>query len=232
MPQRKPRSQLLASLMRCLDKAMGVQQAENPSGQLPRNFHQQRRDFLLHSTRAAAAMGLSTLLDSCQKLIETTETLSAKSRKTGLSETARIAIIGGGIAGLQASTVLQSKGVSSTIYEASTRIGGRIITGRNILGQGSYTEMGGEFIDSTHKDLLSLAKRLNLELLDTRPAQKDPLQYQAYYFNGMHYTEAQVINAFLPYARLIKSDQLKMSGLITANSYSAFDQLLDNLTLS
>src|SRR5438067_8568428 len=38
----------------------------------------------------------------------------------------RIAIVGGGIAGLNAALTLQDAGLRSTIYEASTRVGGRM----------------------------------------------------------------------------------------------------------
>jgi monoamine oxidase len=218
--------------MRCLNKALAAHQVNIPPDQLQDQYNEKRRAFLINNTKAIAAIGLSGLLGSCRKMIDVPETLQLSAPKGVLSETARIAIVGGGIAGLHASFILKSKGLASTIYEGSTRLGGRMYTGRNVLGQGTTTELGGEFIDSIHKDMLTLAKTFNLELLDTRAAQKDPLHYQAYYFNGTHYTEAQVIEAFLPYADRIKADQLKMSGLITADSFSAFDQLLDNLSLA
>ena len=37
----------------------------------------------------------------------------------------RIAIIGGGIAGLNAALTLQDAGIASMVYEASSRVGGR-----------------------------------------------------------------------------------------------------------
>src|SRR5712671_7458578 len=40
------------------------------------------------------------------------------------SATSRIAIVGGGIAGLTAALTLQDAGISSTVYEASSRWGG------------------------------------------------------------------------------------------------------------
>src|SRR4051812_20409309 len=38
----------------------------------------------------------------------------------------RIAIVGGGIAGLNAALTLADKGYASTVYEAGTRVGGRM----------------------------------------------------------------------------------------------------------
>ena len=43
----------------------------------------------------------------------------------------RIAIVGGGIAGLNAALTLQDKGLASTVYEAAGRIGGRMHSDRS-----------------------------------------------------------------------------------------------------
>src|SRR5205823_7004901 len=42
------------------------------------------------------------------------------------SATPRIAIVGGGIAGLNAALTLQDAGIAATVYEASSRVGGRM----------------------------------------------------------------------------------------------------------
>ena len=79
----------------------------------------------------------------------------------------RIAIVGGGIAGLTAALTLQDAGLASTVYEAHpTRIGGRMhsdwteFPGYWANGQGA--ELCGELIDSGHKTVLSLAHRFRL----------------------------------------------------------------------
>jgi len=237
MHPRKPKSPLLERLLRNIATAMKAQEMNVPSGEAAEHFSNERRKFLINAGKLAAGGAIINSLQSCSKVLEhiTPYNLDGltSSRSPGSSSIApRIAIIGAGIAGLHAAFLLKQKGYNATVYEGSNRIGGRIFTANNIMGTGLYTEMGGEFIDSIHKDMLTLAKTFNLELLDTRPGNQTSLQYQAYYFNGIHYTEKQVIDAFMPYASFIKADQLGMSGIITADSFSPFDATLDNMSIA
>src|SRR5579864_3975725 len=76
------------------------------------------------------------------------------------SSTPRIGILGAGIAGLNAALTLQDKGLASTVFEASDRVGGRmhsLMTGYWKSGQTS--EWCGELIDSNHKTIMNLAQR-------------------------------------------------------------------------
>ena len=58
--------------------------------------------------------------------------------------TSRVAIVGGGLAGLTAARRLKQAGVSATVYEASPRLGGRCFTGRGVFADGQIFEHGGE----------------------------------------------------------------------------------------
>src|SRR5262249_49574160 len=71
-----------------------------------------------------------------------------------------------GIAGLNAALVLQDAGYSSTIYEASSRIGGRMHSDTTSWEKGQITEHCGEFIDSNHKTILGLARRFGIDVSD------------------------------------------------------------------
>ena len=62
--------------------------------------------------------------------------------------TERVAIVGAGLAGLHAAYRLLQAGVRAQVYEASTRVGGRMFTARSLYAQGQVAELGGEFIDS------------------------------------------------------------------------------------
>src|ERR671919_240695 len=53
---------------------------------------------------------------------------------TGLAQTARVAIVGAGLAGLTAARELRKAGLNPGVYEGSTRIGGRCFTARGIFG--------------------------------------------------------------------------------------------------
>lgn len=72
----------------------------------------------------------------------------------------RIAIIGAGIAGLNAALTLQRAGHSCEVYEASERVGGRMRAVR--WADGMVSEAGGEFIDSGHETLHELVARFGL----------------------------------------------------------------------
>src|SRR4249919_3204331 len=97
--------------------------------------------------------------------------------RAATSSRARIAIVGGGIAGLSAALRLEDKGVASTVYEASGRIGGRIHSDRSgYWDNGQTSESCGELIDTGHKTIRSLAQRFGLavvDLLDAEPKHTD-----------------------------------------------------------
>jgi monoamine oxidase len=79
---------------------------------------------------------------------------------------ARIAIVGAGIAGLNAALTLQDSGIASTVYEASNRIGGRMFSATSIWADNQVSEWCGELIDSDHETILGLARRFGLALDD------------------------------------------------------------------
>jgi len=45
-----------------------------------------------------------------------------------------------------------------------------------MMGEGLWTEMGGEFIDTDHEDMLNLARHFNLPLLDRHEASEMSLK--------------------------------------------------------
>src|ERR1051326_7768705 len=74
-----------------------------------------------------------------------------------------IAIVGAGLAGLNAALTLQDGGLACTLYEASNRIGGRMHSDALTWKDGMVTELCGEFIDSDHDTLHHLIKRCGLK---------------------------------------------------------------------
>jgi monoamine oxidase len=232
--QRKPKTQLLASLLKALQKAMRAREDKIPANEASEFYSEQRRDFLKKTGKATAAVTLLGLMESCQKTIHSLSPYNLEEpMSTNKNITApRISIIGAGIAGLHAAYILKQKGFNATLYEGSSRTGGRMYTAKNIMGAGLTTELGGEFIDSGHKDMLNLASNFNLALLDTQASSETSLNYQAYYFNGIHYSEQEVINEFSYYADAIKKDIQSLSVIIDADHYNANDQLFDNLSIS
>ena len=143
---------------------------------------------------------------------------------------ARIAVVGAGIAGLNATYLLANAGLSVALYEASDHIGGRIQTNYGGVVPGVYTELGGEFIDSDHDDMRALAATFGFGLIDTQAPSENGLQV-AYFANGRLRSEAQVIAAFQPLASIVDDDSSQLSDEITFDSHSPFDARLDRTPL-
>jgi monoamine oxidase len=154
-----------------------------------------RRRFLQTTAAVAAAAGARTLIGPLGPHV-----LGAPAPST-----ARVAIVGGGIAGLTAAHYLRAAGVRATVYEATTRAGGRMFSIRDAIAPGLVTEFGGEFINSDHEDVLALVKAFGLELMDMQgPGEAG--RKDAYSFGGRHYAETDVVAAFRPIARRIAAD--------------------------
>jgi monoamine oxidase len=75
-----------------------------------------------------------------------------------------VAVIGGGFAGLAAAWYLKSCGVTTVVYEATDRIGGRVHTDR-VFVQPKVVEAGAELIGENHPLWRILARRLGLRLI-------------------------------------------------------------------
>ena len=138
-----------------------------------------RKNFIKYTAFTAAAVGTAAWLQSCKKEIPVTG---------GLNRKHKVAIIGAGIAGLHAAYVLKKAGYYSQVYEASSRAGGRMLSVKDLMGPGLVTELGGEFVDSSHTDMLNLANEFGFSLLDRKGATESSLNEAAFYFNNQSYT--------------------------------------------
>jgi monoamine oxidase len=77
----------------------------------------------------------------------------------------RVAVIGAGFAGLAAGWYLRECGARVTLYEASSRIGGRVRTDRAFIS-GKIVEEGAELIGENHPLWWILAERFGLKLVE------------------------------------------------------------------
>lgn len=150
----------------------------------------------------------------------------------------RIAIIGGGIAGLNAALTLFDAGYSSTVYEASDRVGGRMHSdspltnpgGASTWENGQVSEHCGELIDTRHKAIQGLAKRFGFGLTDLLAAQP-VMSTDTYYFFGTYYPDDQANRDFKPVYNQIHADA-NASGFPTLyNSSTARGRELDGMSL-
>ena len=117
----------------------------------------------------------------------------------------RIAIVGGGIAGLNAALTLLDAGYASTVYEASSRIGGRMHSDTTSWENGQVTEHCGEMIDAGHKTILKLAQRLDIPAVNLSSAEP-PRSVDTYHFFGQYYSRTQANSDFKPVFEAVKQD--------------------------
>ncbi len=144
----------------------------------------------------------------------------------------RIAIVGGGMAGLNALHYLKKSGLDATIYESSNRTGGRIFTVTDAMGPGTWTEFGGEFIDTNHADMWRLAEEFDLERIDYAQASEEKLAQEAFFFNGQHYSLAQVVEEFRGFAPRMQADMDKMDDEVSYKAENPFVKKFDHISLS
>jgi monoamine oxidase len=142
----------------------------------------------------------------------------------------RIAIVGGGIAGLHAALTLQDAGYAATVYEASSRVGGRMHSDTTSWENAQTSEHCGELIDSGHKTILKLANRFNLatvDLLGAEPNHSDDV----YYFGGDYYPRAQAIIDFGPVYKAVHKDASAASYPTLYNLSTPAGQALDRMSV-
>ena len=178
-----------------------------------------RRDFLKATGAAvgAAALGAGPVA------------ALASAAKSGGSP-GRIAIIGGGIAGLNAALTLQDAGIASIVYEASGRVGGRMHSDTTSWLNGQTSEHCGELIDSKHKTILGLATRFKLPTVDLLAAEPNQSTDTDYFF-GAYYTQAQANVDFNAVWNAVKKDLNSAPFPTLYNSYTQAGFDLDHLSL-
>jgi monoamine oxidase len=126
-------------------------------------------------------------------------------RLPAFAATPRIAIIGGGISGLNAALTLQDAGIASTVYEASNRVGGRMHSDTTSWLNGQTSEKCGELIDTAQTSILGLASRFNLATVDLHAAEP-PSSTETYLFGNAYYSASQANSDFGPVFRALKAD--------------------------
>ncbi|HYN93137.1 MAG TPA: FAD-dependent oxidoreductase [Pilimelia sp.] len=143
--------------------------------------------------------------------------------------TLRVAVIGGGLAGLTAAYRLKVAGHTATVYEAAGRVGGRCWTDRGTFG-GQTAERGGELIDSSHKQLRGLITELGLQsvdLLRAEPAGSAPI----YHFDGAVYDQATAQADLTPVVAQARRDAAAAGFPTLYNSFTARGQQLDRMSI-
>ena len=155
-----------------------------------------RRQFLKGGTAGAAGLALAGPWNLAQTALAARQP--------------RIGIIGAGISGLTAALTLQDAGIASTVYESSTRIGGRMHSDSPLLGTNTWdnrqvSEWCGELIDQGHKTILHLAQRFGLATVDLLSGEPNGSE-DTYSFFGRYYPKSQADTDFQPVHQALQRD--------------------------
>ena len=142
-----------------------------------------------------------------------------------------VVIVGAGIAGLNCALELADLGISSTVYEASGRIGGRMFSNTGYWNANQITEWCGELIDSGHTTIRRLAKRFDLPLDNLLAAQPNRSE-DIYHFFGGYYPKPHADQDFLAVSDRISKDAEAAGFPTTFDSNTAAGRALDRMSLS
>ncbi|MEG4628121.1 NAD(P)/FAD-dependent oxidoreductase [Microcoleus sp. AR_TQ3_B6] len=142
-----------------------------------------------------------------------------------------ILVVGAGIAGLTAAYRLRQAGVRADIIEATNSVGGRIRTASKVAGTLIPAELGGEFIDTGHTNLISLATELGLRAIDLVDVQRG-LVKDTFFFQGRRFSLEQIIAGFAPLASKIRADLQAVGDEISYLDFTEAAERLDNTSIA
>jgi monoamine oxidase len=164
-----------------------LRQAQAARGPVPAPRLSRRR--LLGTALAAGGLGLAPRL------------------ALGRTGDPRVAIVGAGIAGLNAAWQLRKHGLEATVYEARGRVGGRMLSRVGLVEPGIVDDLGGSLVNTDHADLRALLEEFGLGLHDRRT---DPLgqgvRGTAWFVDGRLVGEAEIADGLRPIAQQIVAD--------------------------
>jgi len=143
---------------------------------------QSRRTFIAQAVAATTTLGA---------------VIGAWPMRVAAKDAPRVAIVGGGLAGVTCAYRLMQAGVASQIYEAGGGLGGRTWTLRGFFDEGQTAENGGEFVSSEHTTMRRLAGEMGLKLDDLRAWDKE--QHGAddiYWVNGQRYAISDMLHDY------------------------------------
>lgn len=99
-----------------------------------------------------------------------------------------VTIVGAGLAGVRAAHWLyRVKGIRASVYEGSSRVGGRCYSLRGFFDDGVTVEHGGAFINTEHNAIRNLASSLGLSLYEVNGGNQPP-GADKYWIDGANYS--------------------------------------------
>ncbi len=144
----------------------------------------------------------------------------------GGGDGARVAIIGGGMAGLHCAYRLREVGVDATVYESSDRTGGRMYSARGMFADDMVAELGGELIDSIHQTLFDLADEFGIQIDDREASYAATTKRDTWFVGGVSVPDDVILMQFAAIVGTI-ADQSAM-----ADADDATFAMLDGMSLA
>src|SRR5215813_9168635 len=179
------------------------------------DFAMSRRKFIRTISTATAGLALPA------SLFATTQ----------VATSARVAVVGAGLAGLTCAYRLQRSGIIATVYEANTRLGGRCWTRRDYFAHGHIAEHGGELIDQGHTTIRQLAQELRLPLDNLLAAEPNGSTIFSH-FDGVAYLYRDVVRDLKRIWQPLHRDLIEAGFPTLYNNYTAHGAQLDQMSVS
>jgi len=186
-------------LFRHLARAFSILRRARAAGTPPLEWLERERQ-----ARAGRTLSRRTLLGAAAStaIFATLPTLPGCDDGVIPPATGDVVIVGGGMAGLHCAYRLSQEGIVAKVYDAATRLGGRMFSERTMFPDGQHIELGGELIDTGHQTMLDLAEELEIDLLDYRDDDQK-LQMLVAHIGGTKLTIAEILTGFEPIAKKI-----------------------------
>lgn len=121
-----------------------------------------RREFLKSAVTAGTAFSALPLLTHCASLDQWMMGDTHDERE-------KVIVIGAGAAGLSAAYQLKKANIPYRIFEASSHVGGRILTVSDVNPAGQWVDLGADRILGTQSNLIDLCHELKLDLHEYNP---------------------------------------------------------------
>ena len=151
--------------------------------------------------------------------------------RTRVGSSARVVVVGAGLAGLTCAYRLKQSGIIATVYEANTRLGGRCWTRRGDFDQGQIAEHGGELIDQGHKAIRHLAQELRLPLDNLLAAEPNGSTIFLY-FDGAAYSYRDAVRDLKQIWQPLHRDLIEAGYPTLYNNYTARGAELDQMSVT
>jgi monoamine oxidase len=219
-----------SALMRVLRQAYRIAQLSIktgiPSDELLGMHNENSQTYAILTRRRLLQIGLAGM-----SAMATTTLEQYRHRANAQSSISPVLIVGAGIAGLTAAYRLSQAGIPVEIIEARNRVGGRINTVTKAAGTPLIAELGGEFINTDHTCIRSLAEELGLPLIDLLAVDAGLIP-DTYFFEGRRVSLEEIINDFVPVAAQVSAD---LEAIENFEDYTSQDEAaiaIDNISLA